>query len=57
MSARSVEEAKVQVEVEKEYTLPLEVRPRPPALRPPIVTDEVAESVPTIKFPAVVEAR
>ena len=57
MSARRVEEAKVQVEVPKEYTEPAVVTARAPCESPWIVTVEVAVSVPTIKFPAVVEAR
>jgi hypothetical protein len=56
-SARSVEEAKVQVLVAKEYAKPFDVMARPPADNPLIVSDEVAVIEPTVSLPAVVEAR
>ena len=56
MSAKSVLEAKVQVEVEKVYARPVPVSARPPALRPLIVREEVAVREPVVKFPTELEA-
>ena len=61
-SASKVDEAKVQVDVEKEYASPFEVMARPPADKPETerfvkLADEVAVIEPTVSLPAVVEAR
>ena len=53
VSERSVDEAKLHVEVEKEYRRPDEVTPTAPVESDEIVTEEVAVSVPTVRLPAV----
>ena len=57
-SERSVDEAKVQVEVENEYKRPDELTATPPEERAVsvkllAVSEEVAVSVPTVRFPIV----
>ena len=54
-SERSVEEAKVHVEVEKEYRRPDEFTATPPMERPEKVTEEVAVRVPAVRLPMVEE--
>ena len=62
LSAKSVDDANVHVEVEYEYVVPDELIARPPAARPESVSDgkealDVAVRVPTVRAPAVVDER
>jgi hypothetical protein len=57
VSERSVEEANDHVEVEKEYRRPAELTATPPVESEVMETEEVAVSVPVVKFPTDDEER